>query len=125
MVFDNRQSASFKLSVNAQKDFCEKLVRKKRGRSFNRRDNRGLGAATRILRDKLAMAFASKEFHKEMNQFEKTVKEASSRGIFDIPMPDFLCSLKSNLHLMEGNLNQARIANEAVTKYPPLENYGK
>lgn len=97
-----------------------KNLSRKRGRSFNRREKRATCTESRIMRDKLAASFAGKEFRREMKQFEKTTSEAATRGIHDIPMPDFLVSLRDTMRLHEGNLTSAHIAHEVMNKFPPL-----
>ena len=97
-----------------------KHLSKKRGRSFNRRERRNSSMESRIIRDVLAASFASKELRKEMKQFEKTVGEAAGRGIHDIPMPEFLTSLRDTAKLAEGNLKMAQISFEAMSQVPPL-----
>lgn len=100
--------------------FEKHFAKKKRGRSVNRQEKRNGTIDSRIIRDKLAAQFANREFRKEMKQFEKTVQEASGRGIFDIPMPEFLVALKETAHLASNNLEAARITKAAMEKYPPL-----
>jgi len=97
-----------------------KRITKKRGRSYNRQEKRSLSKESRLIRDELILNFASREFRREMNQFEKTVKEGASKGIFDIPMPPHLADLRSNFMIAEGNLKAAQIAIEAMQKFPPL-----
>lgn len=98
----------------------EKHLTKKRGRSYNRKERRNKCMESRIVREQLASSFAAKEYRKEMKQFEKTVSEASGRGIHDIPMPEFLVDLREASKLADGNLKMAQISHEAMTKYPPL-----
>jgi hypothetical protein len=97
-----------------------KHLTKKRGRSFNRKERRNSCTVNRIMRDSLAASFASKEFRKEMKQFEKTVEGAAGRGIHDIPVPEFLTTLHETAKLAEGNLKMAQISYDAMSKYPPL-----
>ena len=58
-----------------------------------------------------------------MKQFEKTISEAASRGIHDIPMPDFIVDLRENMKMHEGNLKMATISHDVMNKYPPLNRY--
>jgi hypothetical protein len=97
-----------------------KNLTKKRGRSCNRKERRLGCMDSRIMRDKLSASFASKEFRKEMKHFEKTVSEAAGRGVHDIPMPEFLLTLRDTAKLAEQNLKVAQITRDAMNACPPL-----
>jgi len=107
-------------SANYKQLTLDKTINKKRGRASIRREKRGGNIYNRVIRDTLAASFASKEYRKEVKQFEKTVSEAAGRGIFDIPMPEYIAELKEAAQLAEGNLKQAHIAKQCMEEYPPL-----
>lgn len=98
----------------------KKNLAKKRGRACNRQEKRNGTVESRIIRDALALGYARKEFRKEMKQFEKTVSEAGARGIHDIPMPEFLSTLRDNARLAENNLEAAKISKAAMDRFPPM-----
>lgn len=104
---------------SSNKVYVSKIVRR-RGRSYTRKEKKRFSLDSRIIRDSLQVSFAQKEFRREMKQFEKTVQEAAGRGIHDIPLPDFLATLKDAAKVAEGNFTVACISKDAMSKYPPL-----
>lgn len=116
-----RNIQEFANSASNYRDLdLETVLKKKRGRSCTRRERRTSNIDSRIIRDRLAAQFAQREYSKEMNHFENTVSEGASRGIHDIPMPQFLIDLSESAHLAEANLKSAHISKAAMSKFPPL-----
>jgi hypothetical protein len=95
-----------------------KNLSKKRGRACSKRRRDTLD--NRIMRQQLIVSYMNREFRREMNQFEKTVRESGGKGMTELVMPESLAALKENVKLAEGNLLSARSAKAGMDKFPPL-----
>lgn len=90
-------------------DLSEKNTSKRRGRACTRKEKRNTSYETRIIRDRLAVSSALREYNREKHAAEKDNVESFA-----------LTELKSHVKMCEGNLKMAHISQEAMSKFPPL-----
>lgn len=110
---------------NQKTTFIEEVVppKKKRGRASQRAEKKQSILKTmdsRILREQLGSISLYKVYKAEMRTHQKMVEEAGRRGIYDIMMPEYLATMKSELKTAEENVKVARISRDAVRAFPPL-----